>query len=183
MGAGGSARVGWFNDLGTAEAEALLLSCCASPAWAATVLRGRPYADEVELLRVAATAADRLSSAAVGRALAAHPRIGHVPQGTAPQDAWSRREQAGVATDGATRRALVVGNAAYERRFGRVFLIAARGLDTQEILGALERRLRNDPVSEHREVVAALRAIATQRLDEALHAGAGSDRGAGRETS
>lgn len=181
MGAGGSARIDWFNGLGAAEAETLLLSCCASSAWAATVLRGRPYVDEAELLRVAGTAADRLPSAAVGQALAAHPRIGDVPRGTAHQDAWSRREQAGVATDGATRRALVVGNAAYERRFGRVFLIAARGLDAQQILGALERRLRNDPVSEHREVVAALRAIATQRLDEALHAGA--DRSAGRGTS
>jgi 2-oxo-4-hydroxy-4-carboxy-5-ureidoimidazoline decarboxylase len=61
-------------------------------------------------------------------------------------------------------------NAAYERRFGRVFLICATGLTGEEILAEAERRLENDDEAEHRESVAELRKIVALRLDKAFGA-------------
>ena len=51
--------------------------------------------------------------------------------------AFSAREQAAVAPSAE----LVAGNIAYERRFGRVFLIRAAGRSGPEILAELRRRL------------------------------------------
>ena len=44
------------------------------------------------------------------------------------------------------------GNAAYEERFGHVFLICATGMSAASMLGALRARLGHDPAAE-REVV------------------------------
>ncbi len=73
----------------------------------------------------------------------------------------SQREQAGV--DPSDR--LVAGNAAYEERFGRVFLIRAAGRDAEEILAELERRLGNTDEAERAETVDNLRQIALLRLE------------------
>jgi 2-oxo-4-hydroxy-4-carboxy-5-ureidoimidazoline decarboxylase len=56
------------------------------------------------------------------------------------------------------------GNAAYEARFGRVFLIRAAGRSRAEIFGELERRLDNDDATELRETAEQLRDIAVLRL-------------------
>ncbi len=64
----------------------------------------------------------------------------------------------------ATRRALVEANRAYEERFGRVFLICATGLSSDEILAALRARLDNDPAREADVVADELRRIAVLRV-------------------
>ena len=60
---------------------------------------------------------------------------------------------------------LRAGNAAYEARFGRVFLVRAAGRSSSEILAELERRLGNDEATERAETVTALRDIALLRLE------------------
>jgi 2-oxo-4-hydroxy-4-carboxy-5-ureidoimidazoline decarboxylase len=60
---------------------------------------------------------------------------------------------------------LAAGNAAYEERFGRVFLIRAAGRDADEILAELERRLANTDDAERAETVDNLRQIALLRLE------------------
>jgi hydroxyisourate hydrolase len=55
-------------------------------------------------------------------------------------------------------------NAAYERRFGRVFLIRAAGRTADEMLAELERRLRNDDEAEVREACEQLAQIAAGRI-------------------
>ena len=55
---------------------------------------------------------------------------------------------------------LAAGNAAYEQRFGRVFLIRAAGRDAEQILAELDRRLGNDDETERAETVDNLRQIA-----------------------
>jgi len=86
-------------------------------------------------------------------AMAGHPRIGE-----RRLSGWSVREQAGVRSgagpDPGTLSALADGNAAYEQRFGHVFLICATGRGPAEILAELNRRMANDPATE-REVAAA----------------------------
>jgi 2-oxo-4-hydroxy-4-carboxy-5-ureidoimidazoline decarboxylase len=153
-------RLAELNAAPDEELDAALLACCDAPAWAARVREGRPYDDVAGLLATADEAARALTAADVERALAAHPRIGERAEGERTEAAWSRQEQAGVAPDDD----LAAGNRAYEKRFGRVFLICATGLSGAEILEALRRRLDNDDETEAAVVADELRKIALLRL-------------------
>jgi 2-oxo-4-hydroxy-4-carboxy-5-ureidoimidazoline decarboxylase len=98
--------------------------------------------------------------------LRAHPRIG---EGGGASADWSRQEQAGVGgADQDVRERLARGNAAYEARFGHVFLISAAGRDATEILAALQARLGNDPGTELRVAAAEHRRITRLRIDRLL---------------
>jgi len=147
------------------EARALLTSCLAAPGWVDGMLAGRPYADREALLAHGTELAAHLSDEDVEAALARHPRIGE--RAGADHDAeLSAAEQAGVDPDDeAVAAALRAGNAAYEKRFDRVFLIRAAGRSSQDILEELHRRLSNDDVTESREVAEQLGEIALLRLD------------------
>ena len=46
--------------------------------------------------------------------------------------------------------ALAQGNAAFERRFGYIFIVCATGKSAKEMLDLLTARLQNDPVTEVR---------------------------------
>jgi 2-oxo-4-hydroxy-4-carboxy-5-ureidoimidazoline decarboxylase len=63
---------------------------------------------------------------------------------------------------------LAAGNAAYEQRFDRVFLIRAAGRSADEILAELDRRLENDDATERSETVEQLGEIAVLRLESAV---------------
>ena len=141
----------------------VLLGCLAVPRWAGDVLAGQPYADRDALLAAADTAARELTDEELDQALSGHPRIGE------RGGAQSRREQSGVdPAAGDTAARLEAGNAAYEARFDRVFLIRAAGRDAEEILAELGRRLQNDDATERAETVDNLRQIALLRLEAAL---------------
>jgi 2-oxo-4-hydroxy-4-carboxy-5-ureidoimidazoline decarboxylase len=154
-----------FNTLPAAEATDRLLTCLAVRRWAADVVEGRPYADLDALTAQAAAAAATLTDDELAAALARHPQIGE--RADDEHDAvFSAREQAAVVPDAE----LVAGNAEYERRFGRVFLIRAGGRDAPEILAELRRRMNNDEATERAETVAQLREIALLRLPEVVGA-------------
>jgi 2-oxo-4-hydroxy-4-carboxy-5-ureidoimidazoline decarboxylase len=137
-----------FNAASAADAEAALLSCCGSRAFASAVAAGRPYSSTEALEAAAASAVTSLMWDDVLEAIARHPRIGGRVSGA------SAAEQSGV-TD-ASRAALVAGNVAYEERFGHVFLICASGLSGEQMLAALRERLCNDHATE--------RAVAAREL-------------------
>ena len=129
-----------FNAASAADAEAAMLSCCGSRAFASAVATGRPYASVDALEAAISSAFASLAWDDVLEAMAEHPRIGDRVTGT------SAAEQSGV-TD-ASRAALVDGNVAYEERFGHVFLICASGLSGEQMLAALRERLSHDPGTE-----------------------------------
>ena len=81
-------------------------------------------------------------------AFAAHPRDRRARRG--PGDAPGRATSSPRARRSAAEvlKALEKANSDYEQRFGHVFLISATGLDADEILGALQSRLDNDPETE-----------------------------------
>lgn len=158
-----------FNTLPEEDAIRRLMACLAVPRWAREVADGRPYPDLAALTARAEAAAAELTDGELSAALARHPRIGERP--AAGHDAaFSAREQSGVAPDDTISARLTAGNRAYERRFGRVFLIRAAGRDGAEILAELERRLGNDDKAERAETVAQLREIAVRRLNEVVGA-------------
>jgi 2-oxo-4-hydroxy-4-carboxy-5-ureidoimidazoline decarboxylase len=140
----------------------VLLGCLSVPRWADDVLAGQPYEDRDALIAAADAAARELTDEELDQALSGHPRIGE------RGGAQSQREQSGVdPSAGETAARLKAGNAAYEERFGRVFLIRAAGRDAEEILSQLERRLQNDDETERAETVDNLRQIALLRLQAA----------------
>lgn len=158
-----------FNRLGAEEASAMIRPCLDVDRWVRAVVEARPYAD-VEACTVAARqAAHPLRPEEIEAALAQHPRIGERREGASAEARHSRREQAGLGdADAAVEERLAAGNAAYEERFGRVFLIRAAGRDHREILAELERRLRQDPEDELAEVGEQLEQIAALRLEGLL---------------
>jgi OHCU decarboxylase len=99
-------------------------------------------------------------------ALAAHPRLGGKGRGDAEKmSAWSKGEQAGATSaPAAERAALAEANAAYERRFGHVFLLCATGLNARAMLDALARRVGNEPAEELAIAAAEQRKITRLRL-------------------
>lgn len=157
-----------FDTLPRERAGELLRGCLDVPRWVEELLAGRPYGDREALMRAADLAARTLTAQEVDQALAGHPRIGE-RAGAGHNVEASRREQSGVdPSDGGTVERLAAGNAAYEARFDRVFLIRAAGRSGEEILAELERRLANDDGAERAEVVDNLRQIALLRLGQAV---------------
>jgi 2-oxo-4-hydroxy-4-carboxy-5-ureidoimidazoline decarboxylase len=151
-----------LNALPAQDFEELLLDCCAAPGWARRVTQGRPYASLADLLAVAGTAWAARDPGDLDAAMAGHPRIGE-----RRLSGWSAQEQAGVQAGvgtGATATALADGNAAYEQRFGHVFLICATGRGQAEILAELNRRMSNDPATEREAAAAEIGKINDIRL-------------------
>jgi OHCU decarboxylase len=156
--------LGRLNGLPPAQAEAVLLGCCASRAWAREMAARRPYHDPQALYAAADEVWEKLGPEDWLEAFAAHPRIGE--REGAMADPQAGREQAGVATaSAATLDELAAGNRAYEARFGHVFLISASGRSAEEMLAALRRRLGNDPDTELRVAAAEQRKITRLRLE------------------
>ena len=157
-----------FNSLSADEAKGLLRTCLDVPRWVDEVEGGRPFAGWPALREAAELAAARLTDAELEAALARHPRIGE-RAGAAHDAEHSVREQSGVDPDDLdTTSRLAAGNAAYEQRFDRVFLIRAAGRSADEILAELDRRLENDDATERSETVEQLGEIAVLRLESAV---------------
>lgn len=137
-----------------------LAACCAARSWGAALLAGRPFADHDELFAASDAATAELTDVGLAEALAAHPRIGE-----RVTESWSRQEQSGMASASADLRAeLADANAAYEHRFGQVYLVCATGKSAEELLAICRSRLGNDPAGERRVVLAELAKISRLRL-------------------
>ena len=159
-----------FNHLPVAAASALLAPCVALPGWVAGMVAARPYASIRALRDQGAALAAGWQEAELEQALSAHPRIGEKPAGQAPHSALSRQEQSAVnSADQPLADALRAGNARYEARFGRVFLIRAAGRSGPQILAELTRRLNNSADAELQECLSQLLAITLLRLEGAIH--------------
>jgi OHCU decarboxylase len=158
-----------FDHLDPVRAGAVLTPCCASRRWAAELVRGRPYGDLGRMTAASDAVIGGLAWPDLEEALAAHPRIGGALPGHGPEAAWSAAEQQSAAeADVAQREQLAAANAAYEERFGHVFLIRASGRSVAEMLAALRERLGHEPAAEREVVRAELRGIVALRLARAL---------------
>lgn len=131
--------------------------------WVEDVASRAPFASLAELLAVASAEATPLAPEEIAEAIAHHPRIGEKPVGQGVSQNFSRAEQ-GASEELAEE--LAAGNAAYEARFGRVFIIRAAGRTRAEILAELNRRLQLDDAIELQIVGEQLRDIALLRLEK-----------------
>lgn len=155
-----------FNAMTDGEADRTVRPCVDIDGWVAAVVAGRPYADLSELLALADAQARVWTPAEVEQALADHPRIGERHAGSGASARMSGGEQAGVdPRDAEIQRRLAAGNAAYEERFDRIYLVRAAGRSAEEILALLDERLANDPDTEIAVTSGQLREIALLRLE------------------
>ena len=154
------------------EARELLTACCGAAPWVEAMLAARPFASRDGLLAAADRCWSALSTAQLADAIARHPRLGGSRAKaalSAREQAWSAGEQSGAAdSDDAARAALAEGNEEYERRFGHTFILCATGLDTNEMLAALRRRLGNDAAIERDITGRELHKITRLRLEKLL---------------
>ncbi|MFD5230813.1 2-oxo-4-hydroxy-4-carboxy-5-ureidoimidazoline decarboxylase [Streptomyces qaidamensis] len=146
-----------FNAASAQELEQALLACLRSLRWARRVADHRPYPDLNSLLAAADEAAYDLTWPDLTEALAAEP----LP--ALPPDTYA-----------AAHTALNAAHAAYEARFGHVFVICLDGVSPSEtldrLLEAIRSRLANDPEEERAVTADELRRLARERLISALRA-------------
>ncbi|EFL34422.1 OHCU decarboxylase [Streptomyces viridochromogenes DSM 40736] len=144
-----------LNAASAEELEQALLTCLRSPRWSRRVAEHRPYPDLASLLAAADEAAYDLTWADLTEALAEEP----LP--ALPPDTYA-----------AAHTALNAAHAAYEARFGHVFVICLDGLSPSEVLDhtleAIRSRLTNDPEEERAVTADELRRLARGRLLAAL---------------
>ena len=148
-----------LNALSEEEAAGVLLGCCSAPGWARRMAARRPFGSVEDLLAAADAAWAAREPGELEAAMAGHPRIGE--RGPSAQ---SRQEQSGVGSDPGVVQALREANAAYEDRFGHVFLICAAGRGPAEILAELRRRMAHDPATELQVAAAEIGKINALRL-------------------
>ncbi|MEU0135308.1 2-oxo-4-hydroxy-4-carboxy-5-ureidoimidazoline decarboxylase [Streptomyces sp. NPDC006296] len=148
--ASGLARLNaWPREL----AEASLLECCGSRRWAHRLTAHRPYPDLDTLLAASDEAGYDLAPADISEALAAEsaPCLHH----DAPR---------------AAHLALRAAHAAYESRFGHVFVICLDGLHhsrhVDQVLAAIRTRLTHEPDEERSLTAEEMRRLARERIIE-----------------
>jgi 2-oxo-4-hydroxy-4-carboxy-5-ureidoimidazoline decarboxylase len=141
-----------FNALPAAQAAEVLARCCGARRWVEQMAARRPLAGFEDLLIAADEAFALLEPDDWREAFSHHPKIGDLQSlrkkfGATAE--WASGEQAGLAGARETLlEALAEANRAYEERFGYIFIICATGKSADEMLGALEERLPNEPEEE-----------------------------------
>ena len=140
-----------FNAASPDDARHALLKCLHSLHWSRRLTDHRPYPDLDSLLAASDEAAYDLTPGDLAEALAGEslPLL--------PDDTY---EAAHMALDAA--------HAAYEARFGHVFVICVDGVAPDEVLdhvlAGIRSRLTNDPEEERVVVAEELRRLARGRL-------------------
>jgi 2-oxo-4-hydroxy-4-carboxy--5-ureidoimidazoline (OHCU) decarboxylase len=149
-----------FNTAPADELRHTLLTCLRSLRWAHRITAHRPYPTPEALLAASDEAAYDLTPADLTEALAGET----LP--VLPEDAYS-----------AAHTALDAANAAYEAKFGHVFVICLDEVPPNEcldhVLTAIRSRLTNDPEEERVVAWEELRRLARGRLLDSLR-GAGN---------
>ena len=162
----------WLNSLTAEDAAKELRQCCGSSRWAEEVANNRPY----ETLDALIAHADRVWWSLTPddwlEAFRSPPKIGEQKTSdkvSAQSQQWSGQEQAGVSSASQnTVDSLAELNRAYEQRFGFIFIICATGKTSEEMLAALQDRLRNDSDTELRLAAAEQAQITQLRLKKLL---------------
>ncbi|WP_371577458.1 2-oxo-4-hydroxy-4-carboxy-5-ureidoimidazoline decarboxylase [Streptomyces sp. NBC_01314] len=140
-----------FNHTPADLTRQALLTCLRSLRWAQRLTDHRPYPDLDALLAASDEAAYDLTAADLAEALAGEtlPAL--------PDDTY-----------GVAHTALNAAHAAYEARFGHLFVISQAGAHPDELLDrtleGIRSRLTNDPEEERVVVAEELRRLAKERL-------------------
>jgi 2-oxo-4-hydroxy-4-carboxy-5-ureidoimidazoline decarboxylase len=163
-----------LNSMPAGDAADQLRTCCGSSRWVDSMLARRPFPTVDSVLAAADQAWRATGPTDWDEAFSHHPKIGE-RQAAAPVSAtaraWSVGEQRGVTqASSATRAALAEANQAYQRRFGRIYIVCAAGRSAEELLADIERRMENEPELERAVAAEEQRKITALRLRSLLGA-------------
>ncbi len=161
-----------WNKMPPDDAAMAVLPCCGSRAWARGLAGARPVADEASLLEASDRVWWTLPETDWDEAFRSHPRIGQqksVGEATAQSLSWSAGEQSAAdLNEDEVKALLAASNAAYEAKFGRIFIVCATGKSAREMLGILQERMSNDAATEVRAAAEQQRQITHLRLKKWL---------------
>ncbi|MCB9230658.1 MAG: 2-oxo-4-hydroxy-4-carboxy-5-ureidoimidazoline decarboxylase [Bacteroidia bacterium] len=159
-----------FNSLPAEFATEDLMRCCGASKWAAVVAEARPYVNLAHILQISDLAWAGCQEEDFLEAFSHHPKIGDtasLAKKFASTATWSEGEQASVKTAShAVIEQLAAGNAAYEARFGFIFIVCAAGKSAAEMLELLNSRLPHDRDTELKIAAAEQNKITHLRLEK-----------------
>lgn len=161
-----------FNELDAPTQQEALARCCGAEHWVKQMVAKAPFASKDQLLYFANYLWENAQEESWKEAFTHHPKIGDIDslaKKYASTKQWAQGEQKGMATaDNTTLQELATGNAAYEKKFGYIFIVCATGKSAKEMLDLLNERLPN---SEEDEIMIAMKEqqkITTIRLEKLL---------------
>ncbi len=160
-----------LDALPESQARAELHACNASTRWVDAMLAARPFTTAARVLEVGVRAWADTKADDWREAMAGHPRIGQRASAAEPVVArgWSGKEQSGMASAGdEVRAAMAEANAAYEARFGFIYLVCATGKTADELLATARARLGNTAEVELPLAAVELGKITDLRLEKLL---------------
>ena len=164
-----------LNSLSADAAQEEFTRCCGASRWAAGMAARRPFDSIEDVYAASGTLWPTLTDADWREAFAHHPQIGDrdsLRARFADTRHWAAGEQAGAASAPNTiLDALASGNAAYEAKFGHIFIVCATGKSAAEMLALLHARLPNPPAAELTMAAGEQRKITRLRLQKLLAAG------------
>ena len=142
-----------LNNLPKPALTEALQKCCGSSAWVEHMAAAFPIADAETLMDEAKTQWNKLCETDWHEAFTHHPKIGGnveaLREKFASTSTWAEGEQAAVKDASQEKlEALAVGNEAYERKFGYIFIVYATGKSAGEMLALLQARLPNKSENE-----------------------------------
>lgn len=142
-----------LNSLSEHKAFTQLEMCCASRSWITKMLEGRPFSNEEELIKRAASAwYNDCTVSDYKEAFSGHPQIGDLKslkEKFAHTSQWADNEQASMSdANDETINALAKANASYLDRFGYIFIVSASGKSAEEMLAIIRSRLSHDKDDE-----------------------------------
>jgi 2-oxo-4-hydroxy-4-carboxy-5-ureidoimidazoline decarboxylase len=161
-----------FNNAAFDTAQEELIRCCGSRRWASQLLAQRHFDSKEQLLNLSNHIWQGLKKEDWLEAFSHHPKIGGVDtlrEKFATTRQWAEGEQRGVQeASEATLNALAEGNAAYEEKFGYIFIVCATGKTAGEMLALLKARLGNAPDDEINVAMLEQNKITHLRLEKLL---------------
>lgn len=141
-----------FNELGREQCHDALRQCCVSTRWIEQMAQARPFSSADQLYQSADRIWQGLAMPIIWRPLRVTRRsVTSTP--SRPNTPTPRRwpavnRPAPPSASDAVLQALAEGNAAYEKRFGFIFIVCASGKSAEEMLQLLQQRLSNDLETE-----------------------------------
>ncbi|MBL4754665.1 MAG: 2-oxo-4-hydroxy-4-carboxy-5-ureidoimidazoline decarboxylase [Flavobacteriales bacterium] len=161
-----------FNALPPEELRKQLYSCCSSVNWAEKMATLIPYTSPDHLLNMAERCWHKCKEGDWLDAFNGHPRLGDIEslkkkfRSTAD---IAKNEQSGAA--GASPEVLeelALGNKAYEKKFGFIYILFATGKTAKVMLSILRIRLNNDLQTEKIMAMVEQNKITKLRLEKLL---------------
>jgi 2-oxo-4-hydroxy-4-carboxy-5-ureidoimidazoline decarboxylase len=166
------AAIEHINSLDKTEFVALLGSLYEHSPWAAErSSAARPFDDASALGSSLRAAVDMASEAEKLQLIRAHPELAGEKLRARGLTASSLSEQASIGLDQLGREEIerwTALNAAYRERFGFPFIICVRLHSKEQIVAAMERRLKRSETEERGEAIAQIHDIARLRLQDLL---------------